>query len=189
MQRCCRQLAGKHLAAAARQHRSACSPGTPPGRPCHRSFQLPCRNCKAQARSGSEGCVCSGRRRGPVLRACTAGTRPCSPCRCCCCCRPPIERQRCCGTCAQSAHSVTLLLLLLDPGALTLLLLYPGTPTLLLLLLYPGTPTLLLLQLLCPGSTHPAAAAPRLRGMLLSILARVRVQVDPTRQRWARPSC
>jgi hypothetical protein len=37
--------------------------------------------------------------------------------------------------------------------------------------------------------SYPAAAAPRFLGMLDSILARMSVQVDPTRHRWARPSC
>lgn len=37
--------------------------------------------------------------------------------------------------------------------------------------------------------SYPAAAAPRLRGMLASTLALVSVQVEPTKQRCARPSC
>ena len=37
--------------------------------------------------------------------------------------------------------------------------------------------------------SYPAAAAPLLRGMLVSILARCNVQLDPTRQMLAKPSC
>ena len=37
--------------------------------------------------------------------------------------------------------------------------------------------------------SYPAAAAPLLRGMLVSTLARCNVQLDPTRQMLAKPSC
>ena len=37
--------------------------------------------------------------------------------------------------------------------------------------------------------SYPAAAAPRFLGMLVSILALCRVQLDPTKHRLASPSC